>query len=89
VYHPSGETALPCYQIKIVARVLVFIKNYQAQVSGVVILITLLAGFVPLLQVTFFTLLGDFYLVDSLQKIGTKLEDHRLDSYQSFSFLYT
>jgi hypothetical protein len=28
VYHPSGETALPCYQIKIAARVLVFIKNY-------------------------------------------------------------
>jgi hypothetical protein len=28
----------------------------------VVILITLLAGFVPLLQVTFFTLLEDFYL---------------------------
>jgi hypothetical protein len=27
----------------------------------VVIFITLLAGFVPLLQVTFFTLLGDFY----------------------------
>jgi hypothetical protein len=29
----------------------------------VVIFITLLAGFVPLLQVTFFTLLEDFYLV--------------------------
>jgi hypothetical protein len=28
----SGENALPCYQIEIVARVLVFIKNYQAQV---------------------------------------------------------
>jgi hypothetical protein len=27
----------------------------------VVIIITLLAGFVPLLQVTFFTLLEDFY----------------------------
>jgi hypothetical protein len=51
----------PCYQITIAARVLVFIKNYQAQVCGVVIFITLLAGFVPLLQVTFFVLLEDFY----------------------------
>jgi hypothetical protein len=32
VYHPSGEMALPCYLIKIVVRVLVFIKDYQAQV---------------------------------------------------------
>jgi hypothetical protein len=31
-----------------------------------VIFITLLAGFVPHLQVTFFALLEDFYLVDSL-----------------------
>jgi hypothetical protein len=31
-----------------------------------VIFITLLAGFVPLLQVTFFALLEDFCLVDSL-----------------------
>jgi hypothetical protein len=31
-----------------------------------VIFIALLAGFVPLLQVTFFVLLEDFYLVDSL-----------------------
>jgi hypothetical protein len=31
-----------------------------------VIFITLLAGFVPLLQVTFFALLEDIYLVDSL-----------------------
>jgi hypothetical protein len=37
------------------------IKDYRAVVSGVVIFITLLAGFVPLLQVTFFTLLEDFY----------------------------
>jgi hypothetical protein len=47
----------------IAVKVLVFIKNYQAQVSGVVFIITLLAGFVPLLQVMFFTLLEDFYLV--------------------------
>jgi hypothetical protein len=46
VYHPPGETALPCYPINIAARVLVFIKNYQAQVSGVVFIITLLVGFV-------------------------------------------
>jgi hypothetical protein len=32
----------------------------------VVIFITLLAGFVPLLQVAFIALLEDFYLVDSL-----------------------
>jgi hypothetical protein len=32
----------------------------------VVIFIALLAGFVPLLQVTFFALLEDFYPVDSL-----------------------
>jgi hypothetical protein len=31
-----------------------------------VIFIALLAGFVPLLQVMFFALLEDFYLVDSL-----------------------
>jgi hypothetical protein len=49
------------------------IKDYQAVVWGVVIFITLLARFIPLLQVTFFVLLEDFYLVDSLWKIGTKL----------------
>jgi hypothetical protein len=38
-----------------------FIKDYQAQVWGVVIFITLLAGFISLLHVTFFTLLEDFY----------------------------
>jgi hypothetical protein len=32
----------------------------------VVIFITLLAEFIPLLQVTFIALLEDFYLVDSL-----------------------
>jgi hypothetical protein len=37
----------------------VFIKDYQAQVCGMVIFIMLLAGFVPLLQVTFFALLED------------------------------
>jgi hypothetical protein len=45
----------------IVVKVLVFIKDYQAQVWGVVIFITLLAGFIPLLQVTFFALLEDLY----------------------------
>jgi hypothetical protein len=44
----------------IAVKVLVFIKDYQAQVRGVVIFITLLAGFIPLLQVTFFALLEDF-----------------------------
>jgi hypothetical protein len=60
VYHPSGKTALPCYQIWIAARVLVFIKNYQARVCGVVIFIMLLAGFVSLLQVTSIVLLEDY-----------------------------
>jgi hypothetical protein len=32
----------------------VFIKDYQAQVLGVLVLFMLLAGFVPLLQVAFF-----------------------------------
>jgi hypothetical protein len=39
------------------------IKDYRAVVSGVVIFITLLPGFVPLLHVTFVALLEDFYLV--------------------------
>jgi hypothetical protein len=84
VYHPSGETPLPCYQIEIAARVLVLIKNYQARVCGVVIFITLLAGFVPLLQVTFFTLLEDFYLGRLAVKDRDKLKDHRLDRYQIY-----
>ena len=50
--HPSGDgDAVYQFVIKIVARVLVFIKCYRAQARGVVIFITLLAGFVPLLQV--------------------------------------
>ena len=40
---PPG-TALPYYPIYIAARVLAFIENYRAQVRGVVIFITLLAG---------------------------------------------
>jgi hypothetical protein len=38
------------------------IKDYRAVVRGVVIFITLLAGFIPPLQVMFFALLEDFYL---------------------------
>jgi hypothetical protein len=34
-------------------KVLVFIKDYQAQVSGALIIFRMLAGFVPLLQVAF------------------------------------
>jgi hypothetical protein len=37
------------------------VKDYRDVVSGVVIFIMLFAGFVPLLQVTFFALLEDFY----------------------------
>ena len=50
--HPSGDGDA-VLSIKIAARVLVFIKCYRAQVRGVVIFTTLLAGFVPRLQVTF------------------------------------
>jgi hypothetical protein len=39
------------------------IKDCRAVVLGMVIFIMLLARFVPLLQVMFFTLLEDFYLV--------------------------
>ena len=42
VKHPSGDGDA-VYRIKIVVEVLVFIKNYRAQVRGVVIFITLLA----------------------------------------------
>ena len=57
--HPSGDGDA-VLSIKIAARVLVFIKCYRAVVRGVVIFITLLAGFVPLLQVAFVALLGEF-----------------------------
>ena len=47
VKHPSGDgDAVYQFVIKIAARVLVFIKCYRAQVRGVVICTTLLAGFV-------------------------------------------
>jgi hypothetical protein len=39
--------------IKIVVRVLVFIKEYQARVRDVQFIFTLVAGFVPHLQVAF------------------------------------
>ena len=59
--HPSGDgDAVYQFVIKIAARVLVFIKCCRAQVRGVVIFIMLLAGFVPLLQVTFIALLEGF-----------------------------
>ena len=51
---PSGDgDAVYQFVIKIAARGLVFIKCYRAQARGVVISITLLAGFFPRLQVTF------------------------------------
>ena len=57
--HPSGDgDAVYQFVIKIAARVLVFIKCYRAQVRGVVIFITLLAGFVPLLQVCVLRVIG-------------------------------
>ena len=52
VKHPSGDgDAVYQFVIKIAAEVLVFIKDCRTLVGGVVIFITLLAGFVPLLQV--------------------------------------
>ena len=55
--HPSGDGDA-VLSIKIAARVLVFIKCYRAVVRGVVIFITLLAGFVPLLQVCVHRVIG-------------------------------
>ena len=43
VKHPSGDGDA-VYRKKIAVEVLVFIENYRAQVRGVVIFITLLAG---------------------------------------------
>ena len=57
--HPSGDgDAVYQFVIKIAARVLVFIKCYRARVRGVVIFVTLLAGFVPLLQVCVHRVIG-------------------------------
>ena len=59
--HLFGDgVAVYQFVIKIAARVLVFIKCYRAQVRGMVIFIMLLAGFVPLLQVTFIALMEGF-----------------------------
>jgi hypothetical protein len=61
VKHPSGDgDTVYQFVIKIAARVLVFIKCYRARVRGVVIFITLLAGFIPHLQVTPLVLLEGF-----------------------------
>ena len=61
--HPSGDgDAVFQFVIKIAARVLVFIKCYHARVRGVVIFITLLAGFIPHLQVTPLVLLEGFII---------------------------
>ena len=58
---PSGDgDAVYQFVIKIAARGLVFIKCYRAQARGVVISITLLAGFFPRLQVTPLALLEGF-----------------------------
>jgi hypothetical protein len=48
----------------------------------------LLAGFVPLLQVKFFTLLEDFYLGRLAVKDQDKLKDHRRDPYQDLKAWY-
>ena len=55
---PPG-TALPCYPIYIAARVLAFIENYRAQVRGVMIFITLLAGLFLIFRWRLLALLGD------------------------------
>jgi hypothetical protein len=52
----------------------------------VVIFITLLAGFVPLLQVTFFALLGDYLSgLTRCERSGQNSEDHRRDPYHVVS----
>jgi hypothetical protein len=49
----------------------------------VVIFITLLAGFVPLLQVTFFALLEDYLSgLTRCERSGQNSKDHRRDPYQ-------
>jgi hypothetical protein len=52
----------------------------------VVIIIMLLAGFVPLLQVTFFTLLEDYLSgLTRCERSGQNSKDHRLDPYHVVS----
>ena len=64
VKHPSGDgDAVYQFVIKIVAEVLVFIKDCRTLFGGVVIFIMLLAGFVPHLQVTFIDVVGRIYLL--------------------------
>jgi hypothetical protein len=66
----------------IVARVLVFIKDYLAQVRGALIIFTLLAGFVLLLQVTFFALLEDYLSgLTRCERSGQNSKDHGRDPY--------
>jgi hypothetical protein len=56
VQHPFGDDAVVIYLIKYNdVKVLMFIKDYQAQVCGVLIIFMLLARFDPLLQVAFIT----------------------------------
>jgi hypothetical protein len=50
----------------------------------VVIFITLLAGFVPLLQVTFFALLEDYLSgLTRCERSGQNSKDHRRDPYHT------
>ena len=78
--HPSGDgDAVYQFVIKIVARVLVFIKCYRAQARGVVIFITLLAGFIPHLQVTFIDVVGRIYL-SGLLAVKDRDNNHRIIS---------
>jgi hypothetical protein len=63
-----GDGATVIYLIKYIdVKVLVFIKDYQAQVLGVLIIFMLLAGFIPLLQIVFIGMIGRIiYWFDSL-----------------------
>ena len=72
VKHPSGDgDAVYQFVIKIAAEVLVFIKDCCAVVRGVVISTTLLAGFIPHLQVTPLVLLEGFIVrVTRCERLG-------------------
>jgi hypothetical protein len=49
----------------------------------VLIIITLLAGFIPLLQVTFFALLEDYLFgLTRCERLGQNSKDHQHDPYQ-------
>ena len=83
VKHPSGDSDA-VYQIfiEIVAEVLVFIKDCRALGLRRGDLITLLAGFVPLLQVCVHRVIGRISIRGSrCERSGNNYRIHPLDPY--------